>query len=236
MNVATLETTDWNLLPLLILICLIIYIILKSPFKYPYFIYSFDVSGKKNPQVIDLIDKFLISRNFDIILQHYRNIEEWKITCKKKASDSILKNLREKQFYACLDDDNAFKFNLTRQQTRYRQQNYIKTSYKVTNTVGIFECSYSYLLQRELLLRDLNYECSLNDYHCKKQRSLMTKELRYKIIARDKYTCQYCRKYMPDGVGLHIDHIVPISKGGKTVPSNLQVLCSKCNGRKSSKY
>ena len=63
----------------------------------------------------------------------------------------------------------------------------------------------------------------------------MTKELRQQIIDRDKYTCQLCGKYMPDEVGLHIDHIVSISKGGKTVPSNLQVLCSKCNGSKSNK-
>ena len=63
----------------------------------------------------------------------------------------------------------------------------------------------------------------------------MTKELRQQIIDRDKYTCQLCGKYMPDEVGLHIDHIVSISKGGKTVPSNLQVLCSKCNGIKSNK-
>ena len=54
------------------------------------------------------------------------------------------------------------------------------------------------------------------------------------IAERDNYTCQICGKYMPDGVGLHIDHIVPIKKGGKSVPSNLRVLCSKCNGRKSS--
>jgi 5-methylcytosine-specific restriction endonuclease McrA len=40
---------------------------------------------------------------------------------------------------------------------------------------------------------------------------------------------------MPDGVGLQIDHKVPVSKGGKTVRSNLQVLCSKCNGSKSNK-
>jgi len=43
------------------------------------------------------------------------------------------------------------------------------------------------------------------------------------------------RRYMPDEVGLHIDHIIPVSKGGKTVASNLQVLCSKCNGSKSNK-
>ena len=40
---------------------------------------------------------------------------------------------------------------------------------------------------------------------------------------------------MPDEVGLHVDHIISISKCGKTVPSNLQVLCSKCNGSKSNK-
>ena len=40
---------------------------------------------------------------------------------------------------------------------------------------------------------------------------------------------------MPDEVGLQIDHIIPIAKGGKTVVSNLRVLCSKCNASKSDK-
>ncbi len=43
----------------------------------------------------------------------------------------------------------------------------------------------------------------------------MTSALREEIAKRDNYTCQICGKYMPDGVGLHIDHIVPIKKGGK---------------------
>ena len=62
---------------------------------------------------------------------------------------------------------------------------------------------------------------------------MMISEL--KIYNFRRYTCQMCGKYMPDEVGLHVDHIVSISKGGKTVPSNLQVLCSKCNGSKSNK-
>lgn len=63
----------------------------------------------------------------------------------------------------------------------------------------------------------------------------MTPKLRKEIMIRDNYTCQICDKYMPDEVGLHIDHIIPINKGGKSVKSNLQVLCSKCNGSKSNK-
>ena len=31
------------------------------------------------------------------------------------------------------------------------------------------------------------------------------------------------------------DHIVPWSKGGKTVPENLQMLCRRCNGLKSDR-
>jgi 5-methylcytosine-specific restriction endonuclease McrA len=30
-----------------------------------------------------------------------------------------------------------------------------------------------------------------------------------------------------------VDHIMPMNKGGKTVPENLQILCRSCNARKS---
>ena len=69
----------------------------------------------------------------------------------------------------------------------------------------------------------------------KNQRKLMTPKLREQIKERDNYTCQMCGKEMFDEVGLHIDHIIPVSKGGKTVPSNLQVLCDKCNLSKRAK-
>lgn len=77
----------------------------------------------------------------------------------------------------------------------------------------------------------------LNDSNEMKQheRNKVTPKLREMVKIRDNYTCQICGKHMPDNVGLHIDHIIPINKGGKSVMENLQVLCSVCNGRKSDK-
>ena len=83
-------------------------------------------------------------------------------------------------------------------------------------------------------MREIGFSCTLRQYQEKDQRKLMTQRLRAEIMLRDNFTCQKCGKQMLDEVGLHIDHIIPVSKGGKTVASNLQVLCSKCNGRKSN--
>lgn len=38
-----------------------------------------------------------------------------------------------------------------------------------------------------------------------------------------------------DETGYHIDHIVPVSRGGSNWPDNLQLLCPKCNMEKSAK-
>lgn len=70
----------------------------------------------------------------------------------------------------------------------------------------------------------------------KYQRSLMTDKLRYKIMKRDHFRCVLCGASQKDGVKLHVDHIIPVSKGGKTVESNLRTLCERCNLGKSDSY
>ena len=69
------------------------------------------------------------------------------------------------------------------------------------------------------------------------QRQLMSPSLRYDIMQRDNFRCVLCGKSAEeDGVKLHVDHIVPVSKGGKTVPENLRTLCEDCNLGKGAKY
>jgi len=67
------------------------------------------------------------------------------------------------------------------------------------------------------------------------ERNLMNPGLRYDVLKRDGFQCVYCGATAQDGVKLHIDHIIPISKGGKTEINNLQTLCDRCNLGKSAK-
>lgn len=67
------------------------------------------------------------------------------------------------------------------------------------------------------------------------QRRMMSDSLRYDVMQRDHFRCQICGATQADGVKLHVDHIVPVSKGGKTEMSNLRTLCERCNLGKGDK-
>ena len=78
----------------------------------------------------------------------------------------------------------------------------------------------------------------LQSYEQQKQRerSKMSESLRYDILKRDGFRCTICGASSRDGVKLHVDHIIPISKGGRSEEANLRTLCSRCNLGKKDKY
>lgn len=210
--------------------------ILASPFRYPYYVARFNVSGRRNVRIEDYIDRHLMDpASWDAIVAHRAYIQNWKHEQEEYLKTCRLRSRRERQYAEAVDDDRAFRFITCRDQTRYKQANYVKTSYKVSMDDSELDVNWEWIVERRIRLAAINDEATLRDYHAKNQRRLMTKQLREQIARRDNYTCQICGKYMQDGVGLHVDHIVPVAKGGKTVPSNLQVLCSKCNGRKGAR-
>ncbi len=64
----------------------------------------------------------------------------------------------------------------------------------------------------------------------------ITVKIRFKVLKRDNFKCCACgaSPAKDPSVELHIDHIIPWSKGGETTIDNLQTLCSKCNLGKSN--
>jgi 5-methylcytosine-specific restriction endonuclease McrA len=61
-----------------------------------------------------------------------------------------------------------------------------------------------------------------------KSRDGISLRLRFEILKRDNFTCQYCGRSAPS-VALHIDHKKPVSKGGDNRPENLAAACLDCN-------
>lgn len=64
-------------------------------------------------------------------------------------------------------------------------------------------------------------------------RKAIGKRVRFEVLKRDAFTCQYCGKSAPDVI-LHIDHIKPVSKGGNNGMLNLVTSCQGCNSGKSN--
>lgn len=60
--------------------------------------------------------------------------------------------------------------------------------------------------------------------------------MRVRVLDRDNFRCVFCGRSPATDIGikLHIDHVVPFSKGGKTTIENLQTLCQECNLGKSN--
>lgn len=63
------------------------------------------------------------------------------------------------------------------------------------------------------------------------KRTQVSQALRYQVMRRDHFTCQYCGA-QPPKVILEIDHVVPVALGGDSDPENLVTACAQCNAGK----
>lgn len=73
--------------------------------------------------------------------------------------------------------------------------------------------------------------------HSRAERRPLSATIRVQVLERDESTCKICGAGLEDidpqfphrKVRLHVDHIVPRSKGGGDEMDNLRTLCSTCN-------
>ena len=62
------------------------------------------------------------------------------------------------------------------------------------------------------------------------------RERRLAIYMRDGLACVWCGSGLEDdGVTLSLDHVVPVSKGGRNNSRNLVTSCRKCNSVRSDR-
>jgi HNH endonuclease len=66
-------------------------------------------------------------------------------------------------------------------------------------------------------------------------RDAIPAQLRFRVLQRDGFRCQYCGRSARDGAILHLDHVVPYSAGGETSEDNLISACDQCNLGKSAR-
>lgn len=76
---------------------------------------------------------------------------------------------------------------------------------------------------------------TLWDIYNGKRQTSRDKALVRSFIEAHRYAvaCAHCG--LTEGK-FHVDHIIPLSRGGRDEPENLQFLCVRCNLKKSNRY
>ena len=118
---------------------------------------------------------------------------------------------------------------------KYRKANYKrelerKKKYREANKKMILEYLKKY--------REANpeYVSTYGRNRCARKRNAIgnhTKNDILNLLVLQKSKCAICRYSIKDGY--HVDHIIPLAKGGSNYKENLQLLCPTCNLSKNAK-
>ena len=113
-------------------------------------------------------------------------------------------------------------------ETHYNQNSY---------EMECLDCGHKYLANGcDIWLRKCPICKSITKRNEHNSSKSISDKLRYQVLRRDNFKCCACgaSPAKDPSVELHIDHIIPWSKGGENTAENLQTLCSKCNLGKSN--
>ena len=177
---------------------------------------------------------------YEPLNQNHKNYQDYINKCSKiktEATEEKCKQLKTSLKKFITREDKLFKKNQISPTLNLNIE--IKATYtspagrnSYSKTVNYnfseFESIYFYTI-------DLIRQKSTRQYQIKLERAKLNDSLRYDVLKRDGFRCQICGSSSQDGVKLHVDHIIPVSKGGKTTLSNLRTLCDRCNMGKSDK-
>jgi 5-methylcytosine-specific restriction endonuclease McrA len=87
------------------------------------------------------------------------------------------------------------------------------------------------MAEREERLERLLAAMKLAEREPSYERRQIPSEVRLQIWKRDDGRCRKCGSQER----IHLDHIIPVSKGGSDAVENLELLCQSCNLSKGAK-
>lgn len=96
------------------------------------------------------------------------------------------------------------------------------------------------ILDSERILRSINstfpvpWIILLQNCAPRVKKTMTPRLSRHNVYLRDSYACQYCG-WRGALSNLTLDHLIPCSRGGKTIWENVITACRSCNHRKGSR-
>lgn len=171
----------------------------------------------------------------DFCIEYQRNIEIFFGTM-RNITDNLLNQLPWSIRKFCNKKTLAYEVcDIDKEIRNYTEPTF---GFLYVSPAGKSQHSCSEMLTSDILLairNEVSKKIEKKGY-VKAERSAMTNDLREAIKKRDNYTCKICGNsiYNEPNLLLEVDHIIPVSKGGKTEASNLQTLCWRCNRAKSN--
>ena len=102
--------------------------------------------------------------------------------------------------------------------------------YLVLNKVEVLEWHDDWVVHSANWQTRVPAVVMLHDYQKPKSTMRLSKR---NIFLRDEYLCQYCGTHVTDQSAT-VDHVLPVSKGGKTTWENSATACKPCNYRKAA--
>ena len=212
--------------------------------------YKLKYAKESNELFYDFLIKHIeYVQTIQTISKMYPSIHFYKEREIVKPFKEIIKNYKEQNFY-------NLKFNRTiKCPLEYNDINTLIMSFVVFFPIyySMIEIAQNKKCSFKKIISMLDYEKLLNNYldiekgniqGSKNDNSIninidetkyIKAGMRWQIFERDDFKCVACGKSANDGAILHIDHIIPKSKGGKNTIDNYQTLCHLCNIGKSNK-
>ena len=162
-----------------------------------------------NDKIEDYMSKHQNDKDCNELWQYFQDVINWI----RKLFSIYRKDMKYVEWGELYNQYKNTKYNSSELENKYQEllkDNEIENK----NTKGF----YYYLITNELKYLSLR---TFND----KQKQI--------AFENQKGKCPKCEKKFKIEE-MEGDHIIPWSKGGKTIQSNCQMLCKKCNGQKSN--